>query len=82
MIRSGVMCQRLDLAGSDLSPDAALADLRRIQQHTVSNDNDAPIHGVSTVQSRQAQAYCVTRVALRLFCRSRGIARDGRSAYS
>jgi hypothetical protein len=51
-----VMRQRLKLAGSELSPEAALADLRRIQRHTVSIDSAAPIHGVSTVQPRQAQA--------------------------
>jgi hypothetical protein len=39
-----------------LSPEAALEDLRRIQRHTVSIDSAAPIHGVSTVQPRQAQA--------------------------
>ena len=49
-----VMRQRLKLAGSELSPESALADLRRIQRHTVSIDSGAPIHGVSTVQPRQA----------------------------
>lgn len=50
-----VMRQRLKLlAGSDLLPEAALADLRRIQRHTVSIDKGAPIHGVSTVQPRRA----------------------------
>lgn len=50
-----VMRQRLKLAGSDLSSEAALADLRRIQRHTVGIDKGAPIHGVSTVQARQAE---------------------------
>jgi transposase len=50
-----VMRQRLKAAGSDLSPEAALAELRRIQHHTVSIDNGKPIHGVSTLQPRQAQ---------------------------
>jgi hypothetical protein len=57
-----VMRQRLKLAGSDLSPEAALADLRRIQRHTISIDSGAPIHGVSTVQPRQAQALAALRI--------------------
>jgi hypothetical protein len=48
------MRQRLKLAGSELSPEAALADLRRIQRHTVSIDSGTPIHGVFAVQPRQA----------------------------
>ncbi len=50
-----VMRQRLKLASSDLSPEAALAELRRIQRHTVSIDHATPIHGVPTLQPRQAQ---------------------------
>ena len=57
-----VMRQRLKLAGSELSPEAALADLRRIQRHTVSIDSAAPIHGVSTVQPRQARALAALRI--------------------
>jgi transposase len=57
-----VMRQRLKLAGSDLSPEAALADLRRIQRHTVSIDKGAAIHGVSTVQPRQAAALAALNV--------------------
>ncbi len=57
-----VMRQRLKLAGSDLSPEAALTDLRRIQRHTVSIDNGAPINGVSTVQPHQAQALAALRI--------------------
>ena len=57
-----VMRQRLKLAGSDLSPEAALAELRRIQRHTVSIDSGAPIHGVSTVHPRQAQALAALKV--------------------
>jgi DNA-binding IclR family transcriptional regulator len=49
-----VMRERLKRAGSDLSPESALADLRRIQRHTVSIDNGAPIQGVSTIHPRQA----------------------------
>jgi len=57
-----VMRQRLKLAGSELSPEAALADLRRIQRHTVTIDSGAPIHGVSTVEPRQAQALAALRI--------------------
>ena len=57
-----VMRQRLKLAGSDLSPEAALADLRRIQRHTVSIDRGAPIHGVSTVQPHQAVALAALNI--------------------
>jgi hypothetical protein len=49
-----VMRARLKLAGSDLSPEAALADLRRIQRHAVNIDSGAPIHGVSTIHARRA----------------------------
>ena len=57
-----VMRQRLKLAASDLSPEAALADLRRIQRHTVSIDSGAPVHGVSTVQPRQAAALAALNI--------------------
>jgi len=57
-----VMRQRLKLAGSDLSPEAALADLRRIQRHCVSIDNARPIIGISTIQPRQAQALAALKV--------------------
>lgn len=57
-----VMRQRLKLAGSDLSPEAALADLRRIQRHTISINAGAPIHGVSTIQPRQAQTLAALRI--------------------
>ena len=50
-----VMRQRLKLAGSELSPEAALTELRRIQRHTVSIDNAPPISGVSTIDPSQAQ---------------------------
>lgn len=57
-----VMRQRLKLAGSDLSPEAALAELRRIQRHSVSIDGAAPIEGVSTIQPGQAQALAALQV--------------------
>lgn len=49
-----VMRQRLKLAGSKLSPESALTELRRIQRHTVSIDSAAPAHGVSTINQQQA----------------------------
>jgi transposase len=57
-----VMRQRLKLAGSDLSPGAASADLRRIQRHTVSIYSGALIHGVSTVQPRHPDALAALRI--------------------
>lgn len=62
LILHRVMRQRLKLAGSELSPEAALADLRRIQRHTVSIDSGAPLHGVSTVQPRQAAALAALNI--------------------
>lgn len=49
-----VMRLRLKLAGSPLSPESALAELRRIQRHTVSIDSAAPMNGVSTIHPMQA----------------------------
>jgi transposase len=50
-----VMRQRLRLANSDMSPDAALAHLRRIQRHRVSINNAAPIEGLSNITDEQAK---------------------------
>ncbi|MFT7773826.1 IS1634 family transposase [Roseateles sp.] len=49
-----VMRSRLKLAGSPLSPEAALSDLRRIQRHSVSIDDAAPVQGLSTITPGQA----------------------------
>lgn len=49
-----VMRQRLKLANSTLSPEAALDKLRRIQRHSVSINAGAPIGGVSTINQEQA----------------------------
>ncbi len=57
-----VMRQRLQRAGSELSPESALADLRRIQWHTVSIDNAAPIQGVSTIHPRQADVLAALNI--------------------
>lgn len=48
-----VMRQRLRNAGSTLSPEAALQQLRRIQRHRVRIDQAAPIAGISTIESEQ-----------------------------
>lgn len=49
-----VMRQRLKLANSDLSPEKALAQLRRIQRHRVSINQAAPISGISTINTQEA----------------------------
>ena len=49
-----VMRQRLKLANSDLSPEKALAQLRRVQRHRVSINQAAPISGISTINTQQA----------------------------
>jgi transposase len=49
-----VMRQRLKLAGSPLSPDAALRQLRRVQRHQVRIDGAEPIAGISTIHQDQA----------------------------
>ncbi|MFO1264164.1 MAG: IS1634 family transposase [Rhodoferax sp.] len=50
-----VMRQRLKLAKSELSPERALAQLRRIQRHQVSINAATPITGISTIDNRQAE---------------------------
>jgi transposase len=52
-----VMRQRLKLAKSDLSPERALAQLRRIQRHSVRINGAAPISGVSTINTEQSAVY-------------------------
>ena len=49
-----VMRQRLKLANSDLSPEKALAQLRRIQRHSVSINQTMPISGISIINTQQA----------------------------
>ena len=49
-----VMRQRLKLAKSDLSPERALAELRKIQRHTVRINKAEPISGISTINDSQA----------------------------
>ncbi len=50
-----VMRQRLKLAKSDLSPEKALAQLRRIQRHQVRINQAAPITGISTINDDQTK---------------------------
>jgi transposase len=50
-----VMRQRLRLAKSDLSPERALAELRKIQRHKVRINKAEPISGISTINDSQAQ---------------------------
>lgn len=57
-----VMRQRLRMSGSDLSPEAALADLRRIQRHSVSINNAAPIAGISTIVQRQTDVLAALKI--------------------
>ncbi|KAF5292570.1 hypothetical protein FQR65_LT20266 [Abscondita terminalis] len=57
-----VMRQRLRLAGSALSPEAALAELRRIQRHSVRINNAAPIEGVSTINQRHADVLAALKI--------------------
>ena len=49
-----VMRQRLRLAKSNLSPEAALRQLKRVQRHSVSINDAAPIVGISTIRQDQA----------------------------
>ena len=49
-----VMRQRLALAKSDLTPEKALAQLRRIQRHNVRINQPEPITGISTINDIQA----------------------------
>ena len=55
MIVYRVMRQRLRLAKSDLSPERALAELRKIQRHKVRINKAEPISGISTINDTQAE---------------------------
>ena len=56
------MRMRLKQAGSDLSPEAALARLRRIQRHAVAIDGGTPVSGISTIHSDQASLLAALNV--------------------
>ena len=58
-----VMRQRLKVAGSTLSPESALEQLRRIQHHRISIDAGAPISGVSTIHQEQAAVLAALKVS-------------------
>ena len=57
-----LMRQRLKAAGHAASPETALARLRRIQRHTVSINDSAPISGVSTINDEQATLLAALRL--------------------
>lgn len=57
-----VMRLRLKLAKSDLTPEKALAQLRRIQSHRVSINAAAPLSGISIVNDQQASVYAALNV--------------------
>jgi transposase len=57
-----VMRQRLKLAGCPLSPEAALAELRRIQHHRIAINETTPVTGVSTIHQQQAEVLAALKV--------------------
>ena len=57
-----VMRQRLKLAKSELTPEKALAQLRRIQNHRVSINAAAPLCGISVINDQQASVYASLNV--------------------
>jgi transposase len=62
LVMHRVMRQRLKLAGSTLSPDAALRQLRRVQRHQVRIDGAEPITGISTIHQDQADTLDALKV--------------------
>lgn len=62
LILHRVMRQRLRNAGSTLSPEAALQQLRRIQRHQVRIDDAAPIAGISNIQADQADTLAALKI--------------------
>ena len=62
LILHRVMRERLRLAKSELSPEQALAQLRRIQRHSVRIDRAAPRIGVSTINPQQANVLAALNV--------------------
>jgi transposase len=63
LILHRVMRQRLKLANSELSPEAALAKLRSIQRHSVSINAGAPIAGISTINADQAGVFAALKLS-------------------
>ena len=62
LILHRVMRHRLKSAKSELSPEQALAQLRRIQRHSVSINRASPMTGVSTVNTEQAKVLAALNV--------------------
>ena len=62
LILHRVMRHRLKLAKSELSPEQAMAQLRRIQRHSVSINRAAPMVGVSSVNIEQAKVLAALNV--------------------
>jgi transposase len=58
-----VMRQRLKLAKSEMTPEKALAQLRRIQRHRIRINNAEPISGVSSINEQQAQVLVALNVS-------------------
>jgi hypothetical protein len=52
-----VMRQRLKLAKSELTPEKALAQLRRIQGRSITINAGSPISGVSTINTQQSNVF-------------------------
>ena len=57
-----VMRQRLKLAKSELTPEKALAQLRRIQRHSVTVNAGAPISGISTINAQQFNVFAALKL--------------------
>jgi transposase len=57
-----VMRQRLKLAKSELTPEKALAQLRRIQRHSVTVNAGAPISGISTINAQQSNLFTALKL--------------------
>ena len=57
-----VMRLRLKAAKSDLSPETALAQLRRIQRHRVQINAGTPIAGISTINAQQADVFAALKL--------------------
>jgi transposase len=57
-----VMRQRLKLAKSELTPEKALAQLRRIQRHSVTINAGAPTSGISTINAQQSNVFAALKL--------------------
>ncbi len=63
LILCRVMRQRLQRAGSAVSPEAALQRLQRIQHHRIEIDASTPLSGVSTIHQEQVEVLAALKVA-------------------